>query len=287
MYKLLSFRNLFVVVTAIALLCPALAVVAQGGQAPGGISWKSAGFSSAVSENNEMDVAVVPAAGQKRHLVVQFDQIPTASARKQLAGEDIELLRYLGSNAYFVKVIGTDEAALAQKAGVAAAFAIETDWKLHPMLLRGAFPVYARFWLSPGATVPTEGPGKAAEGVETLALYIIFHPDVDLGEGCSLVEQHGGMIRDLIESINGAVIWLPRSRLNALAGEDAVQWLEPPLPPLEGTNNSNRIITQADDAQATPYNLDGTGINVLVYDGGTADETHDDLFPRLHGYAVL
>ena len=282
MYKLLSFRNLFVVVTAIALLCPALAVVAQGGQAPGGISWKSAGFSSAVSENNEMDVAVVPAAEQKRHLVVQFDQIPAASARKQLAGEDIELLRYLGSNAYFVKVIGTDEAALAQKAGVAAAFAIETDWKLHPMLLRGAFPVYARFWLSPGATVPTEGPGKAAEGVETLALYIIFHPDVDLGEGCSLVEQHGGMIRDLIESINGAVIWLPRSRLNALAGEDAVQWLEPPLPPLEGTNNSNRIITQADDAQATPYNLDGTGINVLVYDGGTADETHDDLFPRLH-----
>ena len=43
-----------------------------------------------------------------------------------------------------------------------------------------------------------------------------------------------------------------------------MQWIEPPLPFMTTNNSSNRIITQADTVQATPYNLDGAGVNVLV-----------------------
>ncbi|RKX63440.1 MAG: hypothetical protein DRP42_07635, partial [Tenericutes bacterium] len=39
--------------------------------------------------------------------------------------------------------------------------------------------------------------------------------------------------------------------------------------------------TQADTAQASPYNLDGSGVNVMVYDGGTALQSHSDFSGRL------
>ena len=68
---------------------------------------------------------------------------------------------------------------------------------------------------------------------------------------------------------------------DALAADDDVQWIEWPLPQFEAVNDSNSVITQANEAQARPYNLDGTGITALVYDAGTARATHND-FVRQH-----
>ncbi|UCD30429.1 MAG: S8 family serine peptidase [Planctomycetota bacterium] len=46
-------------------------------------------------------------------------------------------------------------------------------------------------------------------------------------------------------------------------------------------NDSNRAITEADIVQAAPYNLDGSGVTVLVYDGGYARAGHVDFQGRL------
>ena len=74
---------------------------------------------------------------------------------------------------------------------------------------------------------------------------------------------------------------LPESKIPALADEQAVQWIEFPLPRMDVVNNSNRVITQADVVQAAAYNLDGTGVTVMVYDGGTAFAEHEDFGGRL------
>ena len=66
-----------------------------------------------------------------------------------------------------------------------------------------------------------------------------------------------------------------------LADEDAVQWIVPPLPALFEMNAENRQRVEADVVQASPYNLHGDGINVLVFDGGQVRATHVDLAGRI------
>ncbi|HIB01484.1 MAG TPA: hypothetical protein EYO31_06320, partial [Phycisphaerales bacterium] len=51
-------------------------------------------------------------------------------------------------------------------------------------------------------------------------------------------------------------------------------------PKFSELNNSNRVISQADAAQAAPYNLDGSGVTVMVYDGGYGFSGHSDFGGR-------
>jgi hypothetical protein len=95
-----------------------------------------------------------------------------------------------------------------------------------------------------------------------------------------LVERHGGVVRDKIESINSLVVELPFLAVAGLADEDRVQWVEAALPRMGTYNASNRIRVQADTAHAAPYNLDGSGVTVFVYDGGTVRATHHDYSGR-------
>ncbi|MGA1795435.1 MAG: S8 family serine peptidase, partial [bacterium] len=50
---------------------------------------------------------------------------------------------------------------------------------------------------------------------------------------------------------------------------------------LSEVNDGNREITEADIVRALPYDLDGSGITVLVYDAGTARSSHVDFQGRL------
>ena len=74
---------------------------------------------------------------------------------------------------------------------------------------------------------------------------------------------------------------LPLASVESLAREDAVQWIEWPLPRMSVVNNSNRIITQANNVQGAPFHLNGAGITALIYDGGTARASHVDFQGRL------
>jgi hypothetical protein len=212
-----------------------------------------------------------------RHVVVQVETIPDAAARAALAASGIELLTYLGSNAYFAAVsapTGARASGAAAPSGVAM-MSIDPAWKTHPLLQSGSVPWYA--WVAEAEATAARGHG----GDALVALHVLFHADVAQPEALHVLAARGGIVRDVLRSINGVLAWVPYEQLHALAEEDAVQWIEPPLPPLGPTNDSNRALTQVDQVQAQPYLLDGSGINVLVYDGGTALATHPDFGGRL------
>ena len=269
-------------VTAL-LLC--LAAAAETG--PESISWKTPG--NAASATGATDAAITLGAGGTRHVVVQFSHPITSETRKPLNAAGVRLLHYLGADAYFAQVTGGAAAvAAAAKAGVSAAFEIAVDWKLHPMIANNALPEYAVFPVD--ANLMKAGADKNAPQEKVAAVYVLFHPDVDLRtEGLAALQRHGGLLRELVSTINAAVAWVPLDALTSLAAEDAVQWIEPPIPPLSVTNDSNRAITGANIVNAAPYNLDGSGITVLVYDGGTARATHVDFGGRLtvHDYSGM
>jgi subtilisin family serine protease len=128
--------------------------------------------------------------------------------------------------------------------------------------------------------VPTWTVVDDKAGVPTIGTYVLFHPDVARTAQDAVILRHGGRVRDVVESVNGLVVELPFDAVHALAEEDAVQYVEPALPRMGTTNASNRVITGVDVVQQT-YGLDGTGVSVMVYDGGTARPTHVDFGGRL------
>ncbi|UCG16735.1 MAG: S8 family serine peptidase, partial [Phycisphaerales bacterium] len=209
----------------------------------------------------------------RRHVVVQFRRPLDPGQREAVEAAGATLLRSLGGNAYFASIdAGTDPGALTTLRALRSVQGIERAWKMHPRVLANEVPVWAIV-------------RQLEEGDPIVALYVLFHPDVPLlTASMNLVQRHGAVVVDDLESINGLVIELPQGNIPALADEDAVQWVEWPLPRFDAVNDSNRAITEADIVQGTPYNLDGSGVTVLVYDGGTARETHNDFGGRLTVY---
>ncbi|MCP4247430.1 MAG: S8 family serine peptidase, partial [bacterium] len=95
-----------------------------------------------------------------------------------------------------------------------------------------------------------------------------------------LAWQRGANVRSQLPSANALVVEMPSSRIVHLADEDAVQWIELPMPAFDEINDSNRARVGADTVQAPPYGLDGSGVTVLVYDGGFGLSSHVDFGGR-------
>ncbi|MBN2561219.1 MAG: S8 family serine peptidase, partial [Phycisphaerae bacterium] len=245
----------------------------------GEIQWLSAD-AEAVPVVGPVDAAQVilkqAQSGHVRHVIVRFSEPVVPDVRAAMEEAGVELLCYLGDNAFFAAVSPEeyDAGALAGIRPLCGASAIRREARLHPVLAAGEIPEYA--------VVGTTASGKSGEAEVVVGAYIMFHKDVVLDStGVELCHKHGARIRSMLRSINGLVIELPYSKIAALADEDCVQWIEPPLPRFSPVNDSNRARTQADVVQAAPYNLDGSGVTVLVYDGGTARATHVDFQGRL------
>jgi hypothetical protein len=237
------------------------------------IAWRSgeADITAAGPGELQAELTNLAARAQSRHVVIQATGPLTEEQKLQLSSDGLELLAYVSGHGWFASLDGgADVAALTNSGLVAGASEVLIDWKADPMILAGTIPPYV---------VASEG---AVAGDPIVGIYLVFHADESIADtGLDLVDRYNGEVRDTVDVINTLVVELPYSQVLSLAAEDAVQWVEWPLPPMDVNNDSNRAITQAGSAQAPPYNLDGTGITVLVYDGGTANSAHPDFGGRL------
>jgi len=213
-------------------------------------------------------------AGPARHVLVRFERSPGAQERAVLAAAGVELGHALGAGAFFARVEPgrLDQGLVARLATLSDVREVKLSWKLHPELLAGE----ERPW-----TVVA----RDAAGAPTLAVYVLLQEGARRADVAVRLAELGGAVFDELESINGLVAFVPRARVGELAVFDAVAWVEPALPQLDTVgwkrNDSNRVVTQANELQAAPYNLTGAGVKVLVYDGGTARASHTDFGGRL------
>ncbi|MCH7995431.1 MAG: S8 family serine peptidase, partial [Planctomycetes bacterium] len=243
----------------------------------GQILWRSAPTQTTPKSRQEIreTITALTSGGESRHVVIQFDGALEPKKRAELESSGLRLLRYLGNNAFFAtfSIPQVDAAALTRTSSIVDIRPVERAWKLHPTFAAGRTPPWA---------VVSAVDGDAPVGPTVVGAYVLFHPDVPLvPDGVNLAIKHGAVVRSQIRSVNGLVVELPLSQIPAFADEDAVQWIEPPLPPMDEVNDSVRENTQAEIVQAPPYGLDGTGVNVLVYDAGTAAADHPDFGGRL------
>jgi hypothetical protein len=202
-------------------------------------------------------------------IIVRVSEAVRDEHRQAMADAGLTLLSFLGNQTYVAHLADdADIDALATNTTLIDAMEFDPVWKLHHMFLSQDIPSYAVI-----DNVTTDSP--------TIAAYIMMHRDVDLEDGVKLVTDRGGEIISRLESINALVIHVSLDSIDALALQDEVLWIEPPLPLFDELNNSNRVITQADQVQGAPYGLDGTGVSVMVYDGGYASASHNDFGGRL------
>ncbi|KAA0215837.1 MAG: hypothetical protein DYG94_06685 [Leptolyngbya sp. PLA3] len=217
-------------------------------------------------------VALAARPAEKR-VVIEFARALSQSERSNLATMGVRTLTALGGGAYFASLDAAqlDTARVLACTQVRRVRAIDTTWKLHDVLATGERAP----WAEVGGT--SDNP--------VIGAYVRLHDDAPLDQSTEqIITAAGGIVRDVLVSANGYVIEIPRDRIRALADNDAVQWIEPALPRMSEValyrNNENRALTGADTAQSV-YGLDGTGVNVLIYDAALALSSHTFFGGRL------
>ncbi|UCG17374.1 MAG: S8 family serine peptidase, partial [Phycisphaerales bacterium] len=253
------------------------------------IQWKSGASPKPPARTAaQLEAAVTDLANtsEPRHCVVHFDEPVTPAQRRTLEMAGLTVCGYLGNHSFFavVRPERVNPATLVAAGNLKNIQRIQRAWKLHPVFNEGRVPIWA-IALKEAAELPQAQRDNEAiilpEGDPMVGAYVVFFSDVDLEtRAVDTVVRHGATVRSYLHSINGLVIELPFSRIHPLADEDGVQYVEPPLPPMVELNNSNRTRTGADIVQALPYGLNGSGVSVLVYDGGYGYSGHPDFGGR-------
>lgn len=256
---------------SVALSAAMLAAVA--GTARGQVAWRTApdvALSAAMTGAEAgASLRAMAARDGERHIVVELGRNAGEQDRAALAAAGITLLAPVGASTYFAAVDAAqlDADAAFAVAGVRSVRAINPDWKMHPLVAADTIPSYA---------LVAEGflDASAAEpGAQRAAVYVVFHGDVPLDEGSAILAQLGAIEIDRVELVNAIVAEVPRLGLHALAELDAVQWVEPALPQFTELNAENRTLTQVNTVEFL-NGLLGTGVRVMVYDGGSVLAGH-------------
>lgn len=223
-----------------------------------------------------------------RHAAVELTRPTTQQERDRLASMGITPLRAIGGTAYLVAIQPSVNARAAASEGLIGNIEeLTVRRKLHPDLNAGLTAEWSIVESVEQLRQKAISQGMTEEEVEKVAsnprvaAYVSFHDDVDpLGAGFDAVTRHGGEVVSLVESVNSLVVHISRGAIEALAGEDVVSWVEPPLPKFSTTNASARQLLGVEAVNDPPYGLDGSGVRVLVYDAGGVF-AHNDLAGRV------
>ena len=196
------------------------------------------------------------------HCLVQLFDTPDSYKHSDLAKSGIKLLEPVTGNAWIACLTKPISPLDAKLLGIRWAGRLESINKQNPRILNNEFGAWAQY----------EG-GKVIISVR-------LHKDANQYEGESIAETYGAVTGDYIPSLNTWIMAVDPSLIESIAGIDAVEWIDVLPPPLTDVNDVARTVVGANTIQAAPYNLNGTGITVCVYDGGMVDISHTDFGGR-------
>jgi Subtilase family len=267
--KIETFRRIGRAVCGLTLACLSSAAFAAGPSQHEirlvGRSWTPA---AGVSQEADRALAAQAQAARQRgrthiHALIQLHEIPDESQRNDLARSGIELGSYVPGNAWIATIPVDRAAAVARRPEVRWVEPWTADHKLHPRLAAGQFAPWAR---------DPEQPGW-------IAVMVLLHEDVDLSRGAALAERAGGTAGDPVEGLHGMSMWIPAANLNTLAAEEEVLWIEQSPPPLSATNDGIRSQMKINSINSSPYDLDGDGVRLFVFDVGAVRASHESFNP--------
>jgi hypothetical protein len=206
--------------------------------------------------------------GDRVHFLLQFFELPNVELKRELAAAGFELLNFVTGNAYVASGFVDD---LGMLPDLAEAFA-----------LRWAGPLFATDKVSGDLTEGIVPPWARLED-DRVALTVQPHGDVAIEVIEALLLELGGDSLVTAPDVPSVTALFPFSMelIEQISGNDAVQFLDVAPPALQETNDGARAAANVDVVNGAPYNLDGSGVTVLVFDSGMVDDTHPDFGARV------
>ena len=208
-------------------------------------------------------------ATSRRHMLMQFERLPTPAEKVQLASQGIHLLAYIPNLTYWVAIDQNVKASVSATASIPAAVDVRWAWVPDPIyktserIDAGDFPPNA----------------KHEDG--TVSIQVLLFEDVDRRDAADLIDSLGGGVR-VVRPLGNRLLEVrtPLLRISDIADLDQVRWVEPVNPPRIEGNATAASRINADVLLATPYSIDASALTVGVWDGGAVD-THPDFDIRL------
>lgn len=198
-----------------------------------------------------------------RGAIIQFDRLPDDLTRQSLAARGVILEQYIPNMAFLASVPASMTEADLTSAGVRWVGALRREEKLAEPLRVSNSTVYA----------------QDERGIPRFILRLFAAEDLEAA-AVWLAAEYGAEVLGIARNSRAIDIALPANNWYDLAGDERVRWIEPFMPRRE-LNNSNRVNTTAELAQAAPYNLNGSGAVVGEWDGGGVYLSHPDFGGRV------
>ncbi|HEV7671101.1 MAG TPA: S8 family serine peptidase [Thermoanaerobaculia bacterium] len=210
-----------------------------------------------------LDGRVRAVSGSTLHFLVQLDAAPSAEERDELRVAGLDLGDYAGDLSWIATVPAERAAEVLRLPEIRFAALWAAERKIDPNVRAGR--------LGPQSRHP-QMPGR-------IKLFVSLQRDVSLERGAALAEELGAIPLDPVSAVHGLAIWLPEERLSALAAREEVLWIGEEPAALSPLNNGVLAQTRVKAVQNPPYELDGAGTRVFIYDVGAVDEKHPTFNP--------
>jgi hypothetical protein len=204
----------------------------------------------------------------KEHVILQFENIPNSDERTFLEENGIKLIHYIPNNAWS---------------------ALITDKGIN----------FLDDYSNVRSVIEFLPEDKKSDSIKSILnsnknyheVMIIFFNDVSLNDGEKLINKYGGKIAfnrkgPLIgwksDIMNSLVVNISLKNISLLIDDDSIRGIT--IPPTEIKSNMDhvRLNVGANNVQTNPYNLNGTGISVLIYDNGRINSSHPDFGNRVN-----
>jgi hypothetical protein len=239
----------------------------------------------------ELDLAhVLETNDDRRHVLVQLEDVPTDAQRAALEAAGIRLLDYVPNHTWFASIATTSafgefpSERLFPGLVPSPGDRVETLWDLQRLgnpdlsLIRWMGAIRAADRLAPSLRERVVQLGMLGDHGQ-IDLDIRFFSDVSPDDVFLLLSRHEAVVESDLTAVR-FVVRIAADKVEALAEEDGVQWIANALPPKIAYNDGSRVRTNVDVLHSVPYDLGGSDVDLGMWDGGVVDG-HIDFSGRL------
>ena len=204
------------------------------------------------------------------HIVVSLDTPPEPADLQSFRRNGLNLLEPLERKLWFASVMSNDLREVRNLEGVQRLSPITPERKLSRDLTEDPAPYQYQ---------------RRADG--RIAYSVLFHKDVSADQVKSFTNGRDVQLEEFDPTVFGIIrsvtLNIPPEGLRALTESDIVARVEPSPPPvLDFNRDTAQPLSNVDKVQSAPFNLDGSGIRVGVWEsGGVVLSTHQELTPRV------
>lgn len=201
-------------------------------------------------------------ATEQRRVILQFDRLPSQTQIEALRQEGTVLHDYLGGNSYYATTPSSPEVLATQDETIRSVAPLDVQQKLDPRLVERRSAA--------GET------GNAQQEIR-----VQLWEDSEFEEVSAQIQGLGAVIIDDRPSFSSVTVLADERVLDAIARLPDVKFLAPAPPPKQRFNDGVRRNINSDVLYVAPYELDGSGTRVGVWDGGKVESGHLDFDGRL------